>query len=107
MSSALRVAIDARHLRDFGIGTHIRNLLENLPSVGVADVEYSVVVRKNDQPEIPPGLRTVVYDHPDQDRLEDIRFPMFLRSLGADIYHAPLNAVPIFMPYALSRMAWP
>ncbi len=98
MSRPLRVAFDARHLRDFGIGTHIRNLLENFPSVGMADVEYKVVVRKADQPEIPKGLDAVVYDRPDQDRLEDIRFPLFLRSLNADVYHTPLNAIPIFMP---------
>ncbi len=94
----IRIAIDARHLRDFGIGTHIRNLLENLPAVGAADQDYQVLVRAADQKEIPPGMHTVVYDRPDQDGVEDIRYPWFLKSLHADVVHVPLNIVPIFMP---------
>jgi glycosyltransferase involved in cell wall biosynthesis len=97
VSQPLRIAIDARHFRDFGIGTHIRNLLENLPKAD-AGQEYHVVVRGADQKDLPAGLQSHVYDRPDQELLGDIRFPMFLRSLHADLYHVPLNAVPLFMP---------
>ena len=30
MPAALHIVIDARHIRDFGIGTYIRNLTRNL-----------------------------------------------------------------------------
>ena len=95
--SKLRIAIDARHLCDFGIGTHIRNLLQNLPAVA-EDMDFQVVARKADQKEIPAGCKTTVYEGTDMDRLEDIRFPMFLRSLKADVFHVPQNVVPLFMP---------
>ncbi len=96
-SKPLRVAIDARHLRDFGIGTHIRNVLVNLPAAA-PEMELLALVHSAQQREVPPGIKAVVHDRRDEDRLDDIRFPAFLRSLKADVYHVPLNTVPIFMP---------
>ncbi|MBS1831657.1 MAG: glycosyltransferase family 4 protein [Acidobacteria bacterium] len=93
----LKIAIDARHLRDFGIGTHIRNLIENLPAAA-PDLEFQALVRGADQKDLPSGIHPVLYEQTDQDRFEDIRFPMALRALKADLYHIPLNAVAMFMP---------
>jgi glycosyltransferase involved in cell wall biosynthesis len=91
------VVIDARHLRDFGIGTHIRNVLVNLPAAA-PELDFLAVVRASEQKDVPAGVQPVVYDRGDDDRLDDIRFPGFLRSLKADVHHVPLNAVPILMP---------
>ena len=97
MPAPLRIAIDARHLQDFGVGTHIRNVLVNLPLVA-PDSEFLAVVRNADLKNVPPGVKPVVYDRGDEDRLDDIRFPAFLKSLKADVHHVPLNTVPLFMP---------
>ena len=93
----IKVAIDARHLRDFGIGTHIRNVLMNLPAAA-PEMDLMAVVRAAELKEVPPGVQPVVYDRGDEERMDDIRFPAFLRSLKADVHHVPLNAVPLFMP---------
>ena len=95
-----RIAIDARHLRDFGIGTHIRNLLANLTQID-RENEYRLLVRRTDEAELanlPANFQKVIYDRGDQDPLEDARLPFFLRSLRANVYHVPLNVVPYFMP---------
>jgi glycosyltransferase involved in cell wall biosynthesis len=93
----IKVAIDARHLRDFGIGTHIRNVLTNLPAIA-PEMDFTAVVRPSETKEVPPGVQAVVYDRGDQERLDDLRFPAFLRSLKANVCHMPLNAVPLLMP---------
>jgi glycosyltransferase involved in cell wall biosynthesis len=56
------------------------------------------VVRPSETKEVPPGVQAVVYDRGDQERLDDLRFPAFLRSLKANVCHMPLNAVPLLMP---------
>ena len=46
-SSYVRIAIDARKLRDFGIGTYVRNLLRHLARID-ASTEYVVLCRQTD-----------------------------------------------------------
>jgi hypothetical protein len=46
-TSRRRVAIDARKLRDFGIGTYIRNILVELHKLDTA-TEYVVLARSRD-----------------------------------------------------------
>ena len=43
----LRIAIDARHLKDFGIGTYIRNLVRALARTG-AEETFVLVARPSD-----------------------------------------------------------
>ena len=79
------------------MGTHIRNVLVNLPLVA-PESEFLAVVRSADQKDVPAGVKPILYDRGDDDRLGDIRFPAFLKSLKADVHHLPLNSVPLFMP---------
>jgi len=95
-----RTVIDARRIRDFGIGTYIRNLI-----LGVAaqdrENRYTLVVPAGEIPEfegLPPNFEKALYDRPASPWLDQARYPMFLKSLGADLYHMPLNAVPMWMP---------
>ncbi len=96
----LRILIDARHLRDFGIGTHIRNLLQSLAGLD-RDNRYVLVCHGGDRQELahlPDNFRTEVYEGSDADLWEHVKFPLFVRRFSADLYHLPLNRVPLAMP---------
>ena len=96
----LKIVIDARRIRDFGIGTYIRNLVH---AVARADQEnqYVVVVSSAQAPlltGLPPHFETVIFDSDDMRPTEHVAFPLFLRRFSADVFHIPLNRVPFFMP---------
>jgi glycosyltransferase involved in cell wall biosynthesis len=97
---ALRIVLDCRHIRDFGVGTYIRNLTRAL---GVVDTEneYILICFKADVPMLPalPGnFRSLIYQGRDTDPSEHLAYPLFLRKLGATLYHIPLAMVPLLMP---------
>jgi hypothetical protein len=94
------VAIDIRRLRDFGVGTYIRNLVQRL---GALDHEnqYSLIATESDPPDLaglPPNFRYAVYHKPAHQAYSSISLPLFLRALHADVYHVPLATVPFLMP---------
>jgi glycosyltransferase involved in cell wall biosynthesis len=96
----LRIVIDVRHIRDFGIGSYIRNLVRALGKVDT-ESQYTLTARRNEVHEfshLPRNFHTVPYERSDQDPLDQAAYPWFLRSLPADVYHVPLNRVPLFMP---------
>ncbi|MBX9604013.1 MAG: glycosyltransferase family 4 protein [Bryobacteraceae bacterium] len=96
----MRIAIDARHLRDFGIGTYIRNLVRSIAALHPAE-EFVLAMGAGDAgelPDLPANFQTAVFPYTDRQLMNDVTFPAFLSRLGADLYHIPLNSVPIFMP---------
>jgi glycosyltransferase involved in cell wall biosynthesis len=96
----MRIVIDIRRIRDFGVGTYIRNLVPALSLVD-RENEYLLVRMPADAHEMPglgPNFRNVFFEKTDADRLDDLTFPRFLRSLRADLYHIPVSHVPLFMP---------
>ena len=48
----LRILFDARKVRDFGVGTYIRNLLAGLGRIDTAD-RYVVIISPGDARELP------------------------------------------------------
>lgn len=100
------VAIDVRRLRDFGVGTYIRNLLTALGEVDDGN-EFLLISHPDDiahLPALPKNFRPIAYTRSDTSRSEHWALPRFLRDLGADLVHFPLNRVPIFMrrPYVVT-----
>jgi glycosyltransferase involved in cell wall biosynthesis len=96
----LKIVIDARRIRDFGIGTYIRNLVQALAKVDQTN-RYVVVISAAEAPQLaglPPQFETVNHNAADNRAAEHIAFPIFLRRLSTDVYHIPLNRVPFFMP---------
>jgi glycosyltransferase involved in cell wall biosynthesis len=94
------VVIDARRIRDFGIGTYIRNLIQGLNRLPHKN-NYTLIIPPNDIPEIHglgSNFATSVYDHLDTEVMHNIAFPKFLRTLRGDLYHIPLNSVAWWMP---------
>ena len=65
----MRIAIDARKLRDYGIGTYIRNLVRNLARID-RTTDYVLIVQPSDieiASELGDNFRTV----PDWSRSEE------------------------------------
>ena len=96
----LRIVFDARHMRDYGIGTHIRNLIGSIKEID-RNNEYILLVRAGDAgafDPLPANFKAVVWDHVTGNWADDLRLPLFLKSLKADVHHIPLNAVPMLMP---------
>ena len=94
------VVIDARRIRDFGIGTYIRNLIQGLSRLEHKN-RYSLIIPSKDIPELQglgSNFQTAIYDHLDTEIMHNIAFPKFLRTLQADLYHIPLNSVAWWMP---------
>jgi len=98
--------MDARHVRDFGIGTYIRGLLKGLAEVD-QDNRYVVVTHPGDEtqlPALPSRFETATYPRRDLEKADHIAFPAFLKRLQANLFHITLNRVPWFMthPYVVT-----
>jgi glycosyltransferase involved in cell wall biosynthesis len=96
----LHIAIDARRIRDFGVGTYLRNLVRGLAKID-RENRYTLVRAPGDDPEfenLPGNFASVVYSKPDRTYPAQIRYSIFLKRLGADVYHLPINVVPMWMP---------
>src|SRR5271154_2186186 len=96
----LHIVIDARHIRDFGIGTYIRNLVRALVRLD-RENRYTLILRPADSGELAelgPNFSTAIYARPDTELIHNLTFPRFLRTLHADLYHIPLNSVAWWMP---------
>jgi len=121
----LRIALDTRRVADFGIGTYIRNLVRALARIDERN-RYQLIATERAVPEfsdLPANFQTVVFpgdQKPPAEKavtpkpgtqkagiqtkdalwssLAQIRYGWFLRKLEADLFHIPLNAVPLLMP---------
>ncbi len=105
-SAPLHIAIDARRIRDFGIGTHIRSLVHALGAIDTVN-RYTLIsgpAEVRTLAGLPVNFQPAVYTRDDRDYLDHLTFPMYLHSLSPDLVHIPLNRVPIFMrrPYVVT-----
>lgn len=103
---ALHIVIDARRIRDFGIGTYIRSLILALSKIDSAN-QYTVISHPADVAtlsEFPENFRSAVYARDDRSHFDHLAFPVFLRGLSPDLVHIPLNRIPLFMikPYVVT-----
>jgi glycosyltransferase involved in cell wall biosynthesis len=92
----MRVAIDARKLHDFGIGTYIRNLLRHLARID-HDTEYVLLCGDADlgvAAQLGPNFRAVLEPSPNYSIREQIHVPWVLRRERPDLYHAPHYVLP-------------
>jgi glycosyltransferase involved in cell wall biosynthesis len=90
------VAIDARKLHDFGIGTYIRNLLRQLARTD-RDTEYVLLCREADLDvgaQLGENFRAVLEPSPNYSLREQIHVPWVLRRERPDVYHAPHYVLP-------------
>jgi glycosyltransferase involved in cell wall biosynthesis len=96
----MRVAIDARKLHDFGIGTYIRNLLRHLARID-RDTEYILLCHETDlsvPQQLGPNFRAVREPAPNYSILEQLHVPLVLMRERPDVYHAPHYVLPPAVP---------
>ena len=96
----MRIAIDARKLRDYGIGTYIRNLLRHLARLDDRS-EYVVICREEDctfVSELGENFRAVAERSGSYSVREQFAVPLDLRREGADLFHAPHYVLPALTP---------
>ncbi len=96
----LRIVIDVRNLRDFGVGTYIRNLVQSLALIDQKN-HYQLVTTDPEIQEfkkLPTNFELAIFHQPQRKFWDDIAFSWFLRSLAPDLIHMPVNVMPWFMP---------
>jgi glycosyltransferase involved in cell wall biosynthesis len=96
----VKIAVDARRIRDFGVGTYIRNLLQALATLD-SPHEYHLICSEEDKAQfagLPQNFHCVIYNRRDSSRLDHLELPRVIRRLGADLTHIPFHRVPLLMP---------
>jgi glycosyltransferase involved in cell wall biosynthesis len=92
----VRVAIDARKLHDFGIGTYIRNLLRYVSRMD-RENEYVILCQEPDLgigAQLGPNFRTVLEPSPNYSIREQFHVPWVLLREQPDVFHAPHYVLP-------------
>lgn len=121
----MKIAIDVRKWRDFGIGTYVRNLVRHLARVD-QDTTYFLFCHENDEStlrDLAENFEPVVDGSSGYGVKEHVSIPFKLRRLGAELLHSPhyvrplLCTIPsvvtihdcihlLFPQYLPNRMAW-
>ena len=92
----MRVAIDARKLHDFGIGTYTRNLLRHLARID-RESDYVLLCQQPDldiAAQLGPNFRTVLEPSPNYSIREQVHVPWVLHRERPDVFHAPHYVLP-------------
>ena len=93
----MKVAIDARKLHDFGIGTYIRNLLRHLARLDQEN-EYVLLCHEPDMDvatSLGPNFRTVSEPSRNYSVREQFHIPWVLMREKPDVFHAPHYVLPV------------
>jgi glycosyltransferase involved in cell wall biosynthesis len=96
----MRIAIDARKMQDFGIGTYIRNILSELSRLD-QKTEYVIIGRPADvevQSPLGANFRMVSEAAPPYSVSEQIRIPVCLTRERVDLVHEPHYVLPVATP---------
>jgi len=92
----VRIGIDARKLHDFGIGTYIRNLLQELARMD-HETEFVILSRPDDVGAVTTlgeNFRVVKETAGNYSISEQVRIPLDLRRERVDLFHAPHYVLP-------------
>ena len=96
----MKIAVDVRRIRDFGVGTYIRNLLNALSQIGSGH-DYALISRAEDKQQfadLPDNFRAIACKYDDSSRFDHLALPRLLHSIRADLAHIPFHRVPLLMP---------
>ena len=94
----MKVAIDARKWRDYGIGTYVRNLVRHLARLD-RETTYFLFCNPSDEAtlrDLAENFVPVVDDSAGYGLREHVSIPLKLRRLGADLLHSPHYVRPLF-----------
>ena len=92
----MRVAIDVRKIHDFGVGTYLRNLLDQLSRID-KQTEYVLFSRRGDlglAKNLGQNFRTLLDPSPQYSIGEQVSIPLNILRSGAEIFHTPHYVLP-------------
>jgi glycosyltransferase involved in cell wall biosynthesis len=95
---AMKIAIDARKWRDYGIGTYVRNVVRHLAQID-RETTYLLFCNPADESalrDLAENFVPVVDSSAGYSLREHISLPLKLRSLGAELLHSPHYVRPLF-----------
>jgi len=98
----MKIAIDARKWRDYGIGTYVRNVVRHLALID-RETTYFLFCNEADEStlrDLAENFVPVVEHAAGYSLAEHISIPRKLRQLGADLYHSPHYVLPLLCPKA-------
>jgi glycosyltransferase involved in cell wall biosynthesis len=93
----MKIAIDARKWRDYGIGTYVRNLVRHLAHLDRSST-YFLFCNQADESvlrDLAENFVPVIDDSSGYGMREHVSIPQKLRSLGVDLFHAPHYVLPL------------
>jgi glycosyltransferase involved in cell wall biosynthesis len=102
----VKIALDVRRIRDFGVGTYIRNLLQAMAAEN-APHQFHLICSADDRqqlPALPANFCVEEYNCRDSSRADHLSLPHLLRKLKVDLTHIPFHRVPLLMskPYVIT-----
>jgi glycosyltransferase involved in cell wall biosynthesis len=95
---AMKIAIDARKWRDYGIGTYVRNVVRHLAQID-RETTYLLFCNPADESalrDLAENFVPVVDSSAGYSLREHVSLPLKLRSLGAELLHSPHYVRPLF-----------
>ena len=96
----MRIAIDIRKLHDFGVGTYVRNLIEQLARLD-HETEYVLFCRHDDldlPTQLGPNFRTVSDLSSQYSVREQLSIPVNVWRTGPQLFHTPHYILPVLTP---------
>src|ERR1700732_1086310 len=99
----MRVAIDIRRAGDFGIGTYIRNIINQLARTD-SETEYLLIGEQRHLQQLDPlpnNFMLLDYAHEPGSFHTHMHLPFLLRKYGVDILHMPWFYAPAVVPTRL------
>ena len=96
----MKIAIDVRKWRDYGIGTYVRNLVRHLARLD-HDTTYFLFCEAGDEAtlrDLAQNFVPIVDDSSGYGFSEHVTIPLKLKRYGIDLLHSPHYVRPIFCP---------
>jgi glycosyltransferase involved in cell wall biosynthesis len=93
----MKIAIDVRKWRDYGIGTYVRNLVRHLARLD-HETTYFLLCEARDEAtlrDLAENFVPIVESSPGYSLSEHVTIPRQLRRLGADLFHSPHYVLPL------------
>lgn len=93
----MRIAIDARKWRDYGIGTYVRNVVRHLARLDHESTYFLLCDRADEAMlrDLAENFVPVVEGSPGYSLAEHVTIPRKLRRLGVDLFHSPHYVLPL------------
>ncbi len=94
------IAIDARKIRDFGIGTYVRNLIRELAEIDRENTYWIITgpAGRDALKQLPENFRVTIQRSPVYSIRELFALSWHLLRLKADLYHATHYVMPLVVP---------